>query len=471
MSGTASNEGYDLFICHASEDKEKVVRPLTQALLGRGLRVWLDELELTIGDSLHGRIDSGLARSRFGVVVFSRAFFSKDWPQRELAGLAARERAGTKVILPVWHEVDHEYIVSHSPILADRIGATTNAGIDDVAEKIVRALERSTAPEASDVRPSPAPPTTAPARTNQPRRLAIVAATLAIAGGSFALVPSGSSKAGTDSLPNNAANPSFEISYPAGWQHSATLAETPSVQLKDPITLRSTHIRAAFAVGETTSTSPTLLPEILLRRLGHAPTRQTVSVGKVTFLRFADLQVPGQIGLESVYALATSAGVILGVCLLPEFASQSVDHECDLMFASIQPAATRLTPGPQHAYAVALHAAITQLNAARSRDSHALSTATTPTGQAEAATQLAEIHEQAARSLRNAPAGAAEHEAAQRVVSALERASGGYAAAAAAARGQNTHAFDRARGEVGEAEGNLARSLSGLSDYGYSVER
>jgi hypothetical protein len=48
-------------------------------------------------------IDSGLARSRFGIVILSEAFFAKHWPQRELDGLAAREVDGVKVILPVWH--------------------------------------------------------------------------------------------------------------------------------------------------------------------------------------------------------------------------------------------------------------------------------------------------------------------------------------------------------------------------------
>jgi hypothetical protein len=71
---------------------------LAEALIARGWTVWLDELELTIGDSLSGHIDSALAKSRFGVAVLSPASFAKEWPQRELAGLAAREvDAGSKV--------------------------------------------------------------------------------------------------------------------------------------------------------------------------------------------------------------------------------------------------------------------------------------------------------------------------------------------------------------------------------------
>ncbi|HEU5105493.1 MAG TPA: toll/interleukin-1 receptor domain-containing protein [Solirubrobacterales bacterium] len=140
----AEDYSHDVFISHASEDKDAVARPLVDALGDRGWSAWLDELEITVGDSLTRRIDQALVSSRFGVVILSPSFFAKEWPQRELAGLAAREIAmGSKVILPVWHEVNHEYIAQHSPLLADRFGALTSTGIDSVVEEIASALEAS----------------------------------------------------------------------------------------------------------------------------------------------------------------------------------------------------------------------------------------------------------------------------------------------------------------------------------------
>lgn len=131
----------DIFISHASEDKEEVARPLHDALVERGWSVWLDELALTIGDSLEESINAGLAMSRFGVVVFSPAFFAKRWTKRELNGLAAKEvGSGTKVILPVWHRVDQAEVLRHYPIIADRLGAPTARGIDYVADEVSRAL-------------------------------------------------------------------------------------------------------------------------------------------------------------------------------------------------------------------------------------------------------------------------------------------------------------------------------------------
>lgn len=109
-TSTGLDDQRDVFISHASEDKDVIARPIAEELLRRGRSVWFDEFELTLGDSLRRSIDRGLAESRFGLVILSPSFFAKQWPQRELDGLTTREIAGsTKVILPVWHEVDHAY--------------------------------------------------------------------------------------------------------------------------------------------------------------------------------------------------------------------------------------------------------------------------------------------------------------------------------------------------------------------------
>ncbi|MGA9762644.1 MAG: DUF1883 domain-containing protein [Gaiellaceae bacterium] len=86
-AGVDDGREFDVFISHATEDKDAVVRPLAVALQERGLRVWYDEFELKIGDSLRQKIDQGIAKSRFGVVVLSHSFFAKGWPQYELDGL------------------------------------------------------------------------------------------------------------------------------------------------------------------------------------------------------------------------------------------------------------------------------------------------------------------------------------------------------------------------------------------------
>jgi TIR domain len=132
---------WDVFISHASEDKDDIARPLAEALRARGLRVWYDEFSLTIGDSLRKSIDHGLAHSRFGVVILSKQFFQKHWPEQELNGLATREVGGTKVILPVWHGVGFEEVRQYSPTLADRLAVPTKNGLESVVAELLKAMK------------------------------------------------------------------------------------------------------------------------------------------------------------------------------------------------------------------------------------------------------------------------------------------------------------------------------------------
>jgi hypothetical protein len=132
-----TTEEYDLFISHATEDKPGIVRALVEALQTRGVNVWYDEFELRIGDSLRRKIDQGLARNRFGLVVVSHAFFSKDWPQYELDGLVSLEMAGRQRILPVWHEITKEEVLSYSAPLADKIALSTAVyTVEEIAAEI-----------------------------------------------------------------------------------------------------------------------------------------------------------------------------------------------------------------------------------------------------------------------------------------------------------------------------------------------
>jgi len=132
---------YDVFISHATEDKEEIVRPLANALVAEGLRVWYDEFELRIGDSLRRKIDAGLAKSRFGVVVLSHAFFAKNWPQYELDGLVTREMTGEQIILPLWHRMTKSEVIAKSPSLADKVARnTSDLTVEEIAAEIAKVI-------------------------------------------------------------------------------------------------------------------------------------------------------------------------------------------------------------------------------------------------------------------------------------------------------------------------------------------
>jgi hypothetical protein len=132
---------WDVFISHAWEDKQGFVESLARELRSRGLKVWYDDFTLTVGDSLRRSIDHGLAQSRYGVVILSVSFFAKEWPQKELDGLMAREVGGRKVILPVWHQIDAARIRGYSPTLADKVAVPTSLGAIAVAEALIRGMD------------------------------------------------------------------------------------------------------------------------------------------------------------------------------------------------------------------------------------------------------------------------------------------------------------------------------------------
>lgn len=124
---TLSDEEYDVFVSHAYEDKESFVDEFVEALRNQGLKVWYDTDKLKWGDSMREKIDKGLAKSRYGVVVLSPNYIAehKYWTKAELNGLFQVETVNGKTILPIWHNLTKKQVVEYSPIIADRKAMTT----------------------------------------------------------------------------------------------------------------------------------------------------------------------------------------------------------------------------------------------------------------------------------------------------------------------------------------------------------
>ena len=135
-------ETYDVFISHASEDKDSIVRSLADELVARGLKVWYDEFTLSIGDSLRQKIDAGLARSRVGLVVLSPAFVDKGWTNYELDGIVTRTISGEQILLPIWHNITKQEVIDFSPSLADKVARSTGMHtVAEIADEIAELLQ------------------------------------------------------------------------------------------------------------------------------------------------------------------------------------------------------------------------------------------------------------------------------------------------------------------------------------------
>lgn len=130
-------DSWDFFISYASEDRQEVAEPLAEGLRQAGYRVWYDRSELKLGDSLRRKIDDGLNRSRYGIVILSPHFLAKYYTNRELDGLIQREIAGNAQIIPIWYKLSDAEVRSYSAPLADRIAARWEDGLKSVLTRII----------------------------------------------------------------------------------------------------------------------------------------------------------------------------------------------------------------------------------------------------------------------------------------------------------------------------------------------
>lgn len=117
---------YDFFISHAWKDKEDFVDGLVKSAKAVGLDVWYDQAEMAWGDSIRQKIDDGLRRSYFGVVVLSPNFFERPWTQYELDGIVQRDLTGAGRLLPIWHRLTQDDVAKRAPSLAGRLALPTS---------------------------------------------------------------------------------------------------------------------------------------------------------------------------------------------------------------------------------------------------------------------------------------------------------------------------------------------------------
>ena len=131
----------DVFICHASQDKNAFVRPLAESLRRLDVTVWFDEFSLKIGDSVSGQIDKGIANAKFGIVVLSKAFLKRPWPEHEYRGLVNRDIEEDLRLLPIWHGVTKSEVARFSPSLSDKFAIDTQGhDAEEAAIKILRTV-------------------------------------------------------------------------------------------------------------------------------------------------------------------------------------------------------------------------------------------------------------------------------------------------------------------------------------------
>lgn len=134
----------DIFICHASEDKQKVIEPIVTAFKQVNISYWYDKAEIKWGDSITKKVNEGLSISRFVMVVLSSAFLDKNWPQRELYSVLNIEAAlGDAKILPLVvgaNKQERQVIFEKLPLLNDKAYLVWKGDAQDITTALSKIL-------------------------------------------------------------------------------------------------------------------------------------------------------------------------------------------------------------------------------------------------------------------------------------------------------------------------------------------
>lgn len=137
---------YDVFISHASEDKESFVDDLASELRKKNIKVWYDTNSIKWGDSLRSRIDEGLRKSKYGIVVLSPNYIAENkyWTKTELDGLFQLESVTGKRLLPIWHNLTKQQVMDYSPTIVGRKAVSTaTMTAEEMANEFAKLLSKS----------------------------------------------------------------------------------------------------------------------------------------------------------------------------------------------------------------------------------------------------------------------------------------------------------------------------------------
>ncbi|MDZ7956513.1 MAG: TIR domain-containing protein [Aulosira sp. DedQUE10] len=140
VTGNSEEKMRDVFICHASEDKQEVIEPLVDAFNKTNISYWYDKAEIRWGDSITRKVNEGLSISRFVIVVLSKAFLLKNFPQRELYSALNIEiySAETKVLplIVIYNDEEKEYLFKRLPLLADKAYLKWNGNPNEIIDAL-----------------------------------------------------------------------------------------------------------------------------------------------------------------------------------------------------------------------------------------------------------------------------------------------------------------------------------------------
>ncbi|WP_395600250.1 toll/interleukin-1 receptor domain-containing protein [Pseudomonas sp. B19125] len=133
-----------LFLSHNSKDKP-IVRRVASYLEQKGYEVWLDEWEMTPGDSLITKISEGVEGADKLLVFLSPTSVESEWVKKEVNGglimeVAEEKGLGNKFVIPVLIEACKVPFMLREKLYSN----FTNKSLEDACEELVSGIEGKT---------------------------------------------------------------------------------------------------------------------------------------------------------------------------------------------------------------------------------------------------------------------------------------------------------------------------------------
>jgi hypothetical protein len=124
-----------IFLSHNHKDKP-FARKLSEKLKAHGIRAWIDEAEIQIGDSLISKIESAIEEFTYLGVILSPNSASSEWVRREVNIALTKEIKGKKVkVLPLIYKK-----CDIPGFLADKLYADFTEDFEEGFEKLLARL-------------------------------------------------------------------------------------------------------------------------------------------------------------------------------------------------------------------------------------------------------------------------------------------------------------------------------------------
>lgn len=135
-------EMYDVFICHASEDKNTIAIPLYEELRKLGINVFLDQEAIQWGDSIIDKINTALKQSKKVVAILSDNSIEKSWPQKEINAVLSQEiNSNETKLLPLIFGNEDEIASKFPYLMKDKLYKTiTESSVSNIAIEIKNTL-------------------------------------------------------------------------------------------------------------------------------------------------------------------------------------------------------------------------------------------------------------------------------------------------------------------------------------------